>query len=448
MTRCSIVFEVLTYLQFGLAAVLLAATPLTVLAKAKGYKYFGWLLAFLYFAQLFMYRPGADVSPYAFANLQINAIRVMGLTLSALVSIVLLAYIAFDMLLRRRNYTVGNVVMLLLALLTNVFAMLSCDSPLGEMDYLLKILAPFMIGFYLNVHLTRRNVRWFKRLVSGIQLMLIVQLLVCKVLEGSFAAYNYYYEMAEEYFGYYNHPHSFNGLLGFLCIWNIYEINRKEHLKYNLVMLLLCLVLMYISGVRTYLVALVAGMGYIGLSALRSSSMKGLRKYVYMCIAVLLIVGPTLISSFGAARVTDDFSSGRISRWVADIGYALATSSPLQILLGSGLEASVRANAVLSGVAINSLNLFVDMFMDYGIIGMILMIIAYINLFKLTWTKHTKGFQGGLLVMFFATCFINSIVSYITIMAMLVLILNIMRVEGGIANEGARIKSAAVSRGA
>ena len=100
---------------------------------------------------------------------------------------------------------------------------------------------------------------------------------------------------------------------------------------------------------------------------------------------------------------------------------------------------------MLFDVAINSLNVFIDMFMNYGIIGMIMMIIAYSYIFRLTWSKKQKGFQIGMLVFLLTACFINSIVSYITIMSMIVVILYIFKVEGEMDSEGLSLKSAAVS---
>ena len=50
-----------------------------------------------------------------------------------------------------------------------------------------------------------------------------------------------------------------------------------------------------------------------------------------------------------------------------------------------------------------------------------------------------------MLVFLLTACFINSIVSYITIMSMIVVILYIFKVEGEMDSEGLSLKSAAVS---
>lgn len=438
-------FELITYTLFALAAVMLIVSPLAVLGMKRGYKYFGILIFFLYVAQLFMYAPGSDVSPWAFSVGRISAFRVAGLTLSAFVSIVLLAFIFFNVLLRQKVYSQTSIVMLLLALLPNLIGLVGSDSIMSSLDYFIKIISPFIIYFYMSRNMDRDNVDWFKRLITTIQLLLVLQVLACKVIYGHFAAHNYYYEMSEEYFGYYNHPHSFTGLLAFLCLWNVYEINRKERVALNIVLALISLLLMYISGVRTYVVALAAGLLCVGIYSLQSSSMKRLRNYVYLAIVAMILVGPKLLSSFGVSRVTGDVSSGRFERWFADVSYVLNHYSVFELLFGRGLEASVSVNQEIFGVSINSLNLFVDMFMDYGGVGMLLMTVAYISLFKLTWTKQNRGFQMGMLVTFFVTCFINSVVSYITIMTMMVLILHVMKVEGESLHESSCVESSSVS---
>ena len=302
-----------------------------------------------------------------------------------------------------------------------------------------------MICFYLQKIIDRENVRDFKTAITAINIFMIAQVLACKLMYGHFAAYNYYYEMSEEYFGYYNHPHSFTCLLAVLSIWCIYQMNKRQNVPLNIVLFVLNLLLMFISGVRTYFIALIAGLLFVGIYSLMMRSMKNLRKYVYIAVVLLVIAGPALITSFGSTRVTEDVSSGRMDRWTADISYAINNYSWFDKLFGAGLDASVQANKVLFDVAINSLNVFVDMFMNYGIIGMIMMIIAYSYIFRLTWSKKQKGFQIGMLVFLLTACFINSIVSYITIMSMIVVILYIFKVEGEMDSEGLSLKSAAVS---
>lgn len=438
-------FQLMAYAQFGLVGAFLVLSPFFIAAIKKNHTIFLAIWIELYIAQLFMYLPGTDVSPYAFVHSKIEAIRVMSLTLSAAVSIVLVFFIFATFVMRIKKYSKKAIYMMILALIPNLLNLVRSSDLTGNLDTFLKVISPFVICFYLQKIIDRENVRDFKTAITAINIFMIAQVLACKLMYGHFAAYNYYYEMSEEYFGYYNHPHSFTCLLAVLSIWCIYQMNKRQNVPLNIVLFVLNLLLMFISGVRTYFIALIAGLLFVGIYSLMMRSMKNLRKYVYIAVVLLVIAGPALITSFGSTRVTEDVSSGRIDRWTADISYAINNYSWFDKLFGAGLDASVQANKVLFDVAINSLNVFVDMFMNYGIIGMIMMIIAYSYIFRLTWSKKQKGFQIGMLVFLLTACFINSIVSYITIMSMIVVILYIFKVEGEMDSEGLSLKSAAVS---
>ena len=438
-------FQLMAYAQFGLVGAFLVLSPFFIAAIKKNHKIFLAIWIELYIAQLFMYLPGTDVSPYAFAHSKIEAIRVMGLTLSAAVSIVLVFFIFATFVMRIKKYSKKAIYMMILALIPNLLNLVRSSDLTGNFDTFLKVISPFVICYKIQKIIDRENVRDFKTAITAINIFMIAQVLACKLMYGHFAAYNYYYEMSEEYFGYYNHPHSFTCLLAVLSIWCIYQMNKRQNVPLNIVLFVLNLLLMFISGVRTYFIALIAGLLFVGIYSLMMRSMKNLRKYVYIAVVLLVIAGPALITSFGSTRVTEDVSSGRIDRWTADISYAINNYSWFDKLFGAGLDASVQANKVLFDVAINSLNVFIDMFMNYGIIGMIMMIIAYSYIFRLTWSKKQKGFQIGMLVFLLTACFINSIVSYITIMSMIVVILYIFKVEGEMDSEGLSLKSAAVS---
>ena len=86
-------FQLMAYAQFGLVGAFLVLSPFFIAAIKKNHTIFLAIWIELYIAQLFMYLPGTDVSPYAFAHSKIEAIRVMSLTLSAAVSIVLVFFI-------------------------------------------------------------------------------------------------------------------------------------------------------------------------------------------------------------------------------------------------------------------------------------------------------------------------------------------------------------------
>lgn len=424
-------FTILAYLQFLIAGAFLLLSPILSLPSKTRIKWFGFIWIELYVAQLFMYTPGTDVSPYAYATSQIQAIRIAGLTSSAFVSIALLVYCFFSILYKRNIKSKSSLYMIILfSLIPSFISLLRSESIVSNIDYFVKIVSPFIVcAFIATYTLKRSDARRLSGIITGIHIFLIAQVLVCKVFQGNFAAYNYYYEMPEEYFGYYNHPHSFTGMMAVLSIWNVYQINRRRNVAMNLALFLISFVLIYISGVRTYIVTLAFALCYLAVAALRKSNMKRLRKYIYIAMVVVVLIGPSLLINLGSMRVTDDVSSGRFERWAADIAYALSTNSLADTLFGAGLQASVEANATLFGTSINSLNIFVDMFMDNGIIGTIMMLIAYYYLFKMNYVKQARGFQGSLFVFFVVASLITSAVTYVTIMFMIVVMLSVMNAE-------------------
>lgn len=424
-------FTILAYLQFLIAGAFLLLSPILSMPSRTRIKWFGFIWIELYVAQLFMYMPGADVSPYAFATSRIQAIRIAGLTSSAFISIALLVYCFFCILYKRNLKSKRSLyIIIIFSLIPSLISLFRSESIVSNIDYFVKIVSPFIVCVFIATYTLRRSdTRRLSGIITGIHIFLIVQVLVCKVLQGNFAAYNYYYEMQEEYFGYYNHPHSFTGMMAVLSIWNVYQINCRRNVALNFALFLISFVLMYISGVRTYFVALAFALCYLAIAALRRSSMRKLRKYIYIAMVIVVIIGPSLVMNFGTMRVTGDVSSGRFERWAADIAYALSTNSLADMLFGAGLQASVEANATLFGTSINSLNIFVDMFMDNGIIGTIMMLIAYYYLFKLNYVKQARGFQGSLLVFFVIASLITSVVTYVTIMFMIVVMLSVMNAE-------------------
>lgn len=421
-------FYVLVYIQFALVFLSFILSPIIILTSKKSYKFFGLLLFELSLAQLFMYEPGADVSPYMFSIGELSSINIGGLTLASITSIAIDWFVVCYILIQRRKIEKSNVMMFFLVLIPNVIALLKNFSFGSELADFIKILSPFIIYIYIGKVLKAYNVKWFSKLLTSINLMLICQVFICKIVYGSFSAHNYYYEIAEETFGFYNHPHAFTGVLAFFVLWNVYKINKKENVKLNILLAIISVLFMWFSGVRTYILALAAGLAFIGWKAISSSEMKYIKKYVYLALVLIIVFGPFIISSFGATRDNSNLSSDRLMRWTYDLSY-MFNSSLSTILAGGGMRYIEKISSTFVGWEINSLNLFIDNFANYGLIGVVLISTSYYLLFKKSFIKDANGFQIGIFITFLVASCINSVTVYILIMIIIVMMLSIIKEE-------------------
>ena len=405
------------------------AAPFAAMSKKRVWWFCTyWIIFFL--AQLLMYYPGSDVSPYAYSNANLEAIRFGGFTLSALSSIVITEYIILCLMVAHKIKG-KDTAAFLLALIPNCFSLVLTDSVSTGVSSFLKMMLPFIISVFIGKTIHAGNVNMYRKTILATNIIIVGQVFLSKLIYGSFGAYNYYYELQDEFFGFYNHPHSFTSLLSVLVFFNIYEINKKRLIGLNLVLCGCSMIFMYMTGVRTYMVSLAAGLAWVGIAALHHSKMRRLRKYVYVVLICCLIVGPTLIQNLGSGRdyISADFSSGRFVRWISDAAYVVSQFSPAEKLFGRGVNAVYAINERIFGVSINSLNLFIDLLCDYGFVGGIMMLAAYWKIFQNNWSQGTKGFVGGFIVSFIVSAIINSPVSYVPTMSAMVAVLILMKTE-------------------
>lgn len=419
---------------FGLALIIficsilsLCTTPVICCTAKHKYKWFNYILIGLFLAQFFMYYPGSDVSPWAYTNAELFSIRFFGLTVSSYMSIAVAFFCLSDIVINNRVISKKALTVFCLAILPNIWSLLASGSILDNIDYMLKMSIPFLVFLYLSCIINTENIAFFKKIVSFINILLVGQVLVCRLIEHSFSAYSYYLNAEEEYFGYYNQPHPFTCLLAILCFWNVYAINKRENVILNLVLVCANILLIYLSSVRTYAVSLMAGFLYIGVMSLVSSKMKKLRKYVIIAFIILIFLLEYILTSFLLGHGGADISTGRFERWQLDLKYIFNEYSLVQFLFGNGMRASFEVNNVIFGTYINSLNLFVDMLIDYGLIGLFMMSFAYYKIFAYTRKTESLHFNTGLLIFFIFACIINHPASYITCISLIIIVLFIFK---------------------
>lgn len=382
-----------------------------------------YLLIFgMLISQMLMYKPGSIVSPYAYSKGLLQQIEFGGQTLSSWFSIILFLYcIAVFFMKGYSRVSKNDVFILGILTLFCVMGVCGSDNIINAVAQGIKIILPFVVFFVLkNNYLNKEILNKFLVLSNYV---LVIQVLMCKILTGKFAASKYYMEYQEEFFGFYNHPHNFTGLLGILSIWNIYRIYRKENRYISFIILICNIVLMYISGSRSYVVTLIVSITLLAFFSYFVVDLKKIRNLSTLYFVIVILFGGILISRFGANRVVQDISSGRIERWIKDLIYYKEKMPLVEKLIGGGFDFIYVVNQKIFGVYINSLNIFVDYLVNNGIIGLILIIGAYTYLFRFFIKNGNRIFSYIVLLFMLSSSMITNMVLYQVVMVYAVLIL-------------------------
>lgn len=403
------------------------------------------LFSGLFFSQMIMYKAGSNISPYAYTRGLLKPILLFGRTYSSWLSITITAYSLYKMLLSSRNRRLSkqDVIMytaIFLVFLIGIFSYSSFSSALSEGT---KYVLPFLTYGAVKVIDSERFKESTKKLLTFSNIILILQVALSKIITGKFAASTYYLEMQEEYFGFYNHPHGFTGLLGMLTIWCVFNINRRNKVCLYSVLAIINMILMYISGSRSYVYSLLIAVVYILMTSMVDQKLKRMRKYAFAGLIAALFFGKSFITNLGAHRVTNAVLSGRGLRWVNDLNYFFSEMSWREKLTGGGFGYISDVNQKLSGVYVNSLNIFIDILIDNGIVGVILTMVAYAMLFSFYTKRGNKSFSIMVLFFFVVSSFVTNFITYQVIPITMVLILYVMAAESKgtafISNNGGKI---------
>ena len=384
------------------------------------------LITGLFFSQMVMYRPGSNISPYAYSHGLLEQILVLGKTVSNWMSLALVGYCVFRIIIGSQKFKLGKnfIIMYSCVLLTILTGVVQSNSLVSGLSEGVKYLLPFLIfGAIMSLNCLKIG-PFITKLLTYTNVIMIIQVLLCKVFTGKFAASTYYWEFQEEYFGFYNHPHNFTGLLGILTIWCIFNINRKNHSFFYILLAMINIGLMYISGSRSYVYSLIISIGYILLVSLFDSKLKRMRKYAITLFTLMFFFGGAFISNLGSNRVTGDVLSGRGLRWLTDIQYYLTSTTLAQKFLGGGFGFVNEVNLKLSGVYINSLNIFIDVLLNNGLIGLFLLIIAYGILFSYFVKEGSKQFSITIVLFFVISSVVTNFITYQVVLIYMVLVLH------------------------
>lgn len=279
-----------------------------------------------------------------------------------------------------------------------------------------KIALPLLLVLYFS---RLQCSKFLVRFALAANVFTLGQAALAWILTGSFSANRYYLDLPEEYFGYFYHPFAFSGLLSVFSLVVVHEIRMRRRRGLMTTLLLVNLGFIAATQVRTYALAvgialLVAGVGFtIG----KRRPMFTIVVAIALSVSAVLGVG----SSLSGSRTTVDTSSGRLDRWLVDLKYVWDTASPGNLLFGGGPGRIGEVNEVLFGVNINSLNAFIDLFVDFGLLGMLSILSAWILILVSRYRESRDTLVLCVITMLALTAAVTSPLEFPAVSAMLAL---------------------------
>ena len=332
-------------------------------------------------SQVLIFSPGTDVSPYAF-NTNTPLPRTYGGATVQVWAILLLLAVCGVRFVLASPLTASAAYRWTVAAVVTVSASgaVTSDSFPVFVEGVGKLALPLLLFLYFTSIAGPGIDRTLTKLIIVVNLFTVGQAVLARALTGQFSANRYYLELPQEYFGYFYHPFAFAGILGACSIVLINEIRQRRHRYLMTVLITTNVFFIFQSQVRTYILATAVAfiISLIGLTVGRRSA-----RATFLIASVLSLVGVSIGSGLVAgSRNTLDASSGRLDRWALDVEYTWDTASVGQLLFGGGPGFISEVNSRLFGVQINSLNALVDVFVDFGLIGLILVVAAWATLLR------------------------------------------------------------------
>jgi len=392
------------------------------------------LIIMLFIAQLFIIVPGSDISSASYGNF--NTYKIAGFSTSTLMCMLIIFYCIFNTFIRNRfELKEKHLLLIIIIVLFDILGILTGNELDMQIEMCTKINMPFVVYFYLEYSYPKDKIQKLSQPILISNLILLIQVPLCKLLTGKFAASTFYaYIMKEEYYGYYSSPHAFAAILGVFSLWNLKCINENIHKYVNVLCLLANLLLIFLSGVRTYALAVIITIIFIFITSFGTNKLKRIKRLAVLSIVLFVIFSKTifqyiLTSRFNAAYNTVEVTSGRGSRWTIDLDYFMNQTSILKVVLGNGFQSIYTINSNLIGLNINSLNAIIDTLVDNGIMGLIMIVIIYYIMLKKENIKKNKLIYYGFFIYLSIGLFVNNILPYITVMTTIVILFRILDAE-------------------
>ncbi|MCH5211584.1 MAG: O-antigen ligase family protein [Oscillospiraceae bacterium] len=363
-----------------------------------------------------------------------NTYTKFGLTYSAIVCLLILAWMMWRLFRRGSEFgkntkDTRSIILLSMLLISGIIASLA-NGVMPQFDYIMKLIMPFMVFYYIKYACKEKEFERLPGLILIINITMVVQIIVCKAITGHFSASTYYtYIGTEEYFGYYNSPHPLSALLGLFSVWNIYSIHRKQTLVLNIVLFTANILLVVLLGVRTYMAAVALSIIVMIAYGTRNSKYRSFTIIALIFVAIAgLIIYFNMDKIFAGTRLdssvnTSEITSGRNGRWKQDMNYYLHEYNFLQQIFGKGFGAINNVNIKLRIGNINSLNAIIDLLMDNGVVGLLLLVASYKDVVKYCVGRNMEYAQVGIIAVIATGLMINNILPYVTIMPMAIIMM-------------------------
>jgi len=370
-------------------------------------------------SQVLIFSPGTDVSPYAFTTNPPLPRTYGGATVQVWAILLLLALCGARFVFSSPRsassaygWTVAAVVTVSAA-----GAVTSDNFPVFA-EGVGKLVLPLLL-FLCFTSLAGPGIdRTLTKLVIVVNLFTVGQAVLARALTGQFAANRYYIELPQEYFGYFYHPFAFAGILGACSIVLINEIRQRRHRFLMTLLVTTNVFFIFQSQVRTYILATAISfiISLIGLTVGRRSA-----KATFLIAGVLSLVALSIGSGLVAgSRNTSDASSGRLDRWALDVSYTWDTASVGQLLFGGGPGYISEINSRLFGVQINSLNALIDVFVDFGLIGLMLVVAAWATLLREHYLRAGNPLVLAVVTLLSVSALVTSPIEFPAVAVMLV----------------------------
>ena len=361
------------------------------------------------FSQVLQFSPGVDVSPWAFAHIGVRPNSFLGLSIQTWAGAFLGVVCLTGSLNKRATFLLAHKFVLGSLGVVIISSLVMTGSIQPVIDNLGQVVIPVLSYIYLSSlnQLERRD--YTSNLMMLACLFTVLQVLVSKLYFGAYAAHNYYYELEEEYFGFFHHPFAFVGVLGICAIVLLFVIVERKFRFSYIILFVVCNCLIVLTQVRTYLVAVVVGL-VVGCCLILLSRRKLVILFVAfpLMLAIVLYLGRDIVGAFASDRANTDLSSGRLERWATDLSTFLDQASVPELFFGGGADRVHSINEQLVGVRISSLNFFVDTFINYGLIGLILLLSTLIIVLLDAARRGNKGLVMSLAVFLLVAAFITS----------------------------------------
>ncbi|VEG52326.1 Lipid A core - O-antigen ligase and related enzymes [Mycolicibacterium aurum] len=338
-------------------------------------------LGLLQLSQILQFPPGSDVSPFTIQTVGLWPNTLAGITVITWAFIILTA-VSLPGAISRTNDSVEGGLAIWFALVTlSLISLLTTSSANNLVDGVGALAIPVIAYMFLVARIRDAGSDIGTKIIFWVNIFTVGQVGVAYFITGSFGPNRYYRELDQEFFGLFYHPFAFAGILGICTVVAFRHVLGRRQIALNATLVALNVGFIVLSDVRTYILATAVG---LAISVLVLTIR---RRHLALALAIpSLVIAAAVIGAgdliLSGERVTGAFDSGRFARWQLDLETVWEEAGIVQLYFGGGPQYILELNQSLFGSNINSLNLAIDLLVDFGIVGSILYIFIWILIIR------------------------------------------------------------------